>query len=401
VVKNAAEDLCSHKPFQEGSLTKKMLILLFATLFVAAQFGLAQEAEPNESSESALELGTVENQTPMISSQATLQKPGDIDWFKFALEEKMGVVIYSDSSERLRLVIYDEDLNYIDHGEGYVPLTQEAGSYFIRVDSYNLETEDYTLIVSGLSENESNDCITNANNLGVVTDPIIVEGSIKPITDIDFFRFEVPDGSEGYVTITATALYDYDDYDDPFEWGVMQTSMLQVLYSYNKSEDVYLPVEYDCDQIMAYLKAGTYALRIEDYGSPDSIASYVLSIALTSLECDPEPNDSPDEALDLGVLYRGGNLTQDGCIIPKDDVDCYNFSLNKTMNVTIEISGDSFGDSYICLYDEEQEEIECDDDGGDDYWSQIKVELDEGTYYLEVEGYGGETFPYALTIEGN
>ncbi len=120
-----------------------------------------------------------------------------------------------------------------------------------------------------------------------------------------------------------------------------------------------------------------------------------------TFECEDEPNDSPEEALDLGVLADGVEIATAACILPEDDVDYYVLVVEEAMEVEIEVSGDSDGDSYLYLYDEEMEEIDYDDDGGLGTWSRIKEDLVPGTYYVKVKSYaGGETFQYTLTVTG-
>jgi hypothetical protein len=91
--------------------------------------------------------------------------------------------------------------------------------------------------------------------------------------------------------------------------------------------------------------------------------------------------------LDLGVLTPGASLTADGCIIPAEDVDYYVLVVEEAMEVAIETFGNSSGDSYLYLYDEEVEEIDYDDDSGEGSWSRIEEELLPGTYYIKVESF--------------
>ncbi|MDF0594061.1 PPC domain-containing protein [Methanotrichaceae archaeon M04Ac] len=139
------------------------------------------------------------------------------------------------------------------------------------------------------------------------------------------------------------------------------------------------------------------ALRAESE-SLEPISGYILAISFPDLDCDEEPNDSPEEALDIGVLTSGVELTISGCILPGGDVDYYAVVVEEPLDVVVETSGSGDGDSVISLYDGEKEEIARDDDGGEGTWSKIAELLEPGAYYLKVEAYGGGTITYDLSV---
>lgn len=382
------------------------LIVSLAILLVSSAVGLAQQAEPDDVAPGAADIGTIGAEGGLISYKASLGYPGDIDWSTFTADAPTELFISSDLTKSLRIVIYDENLTYIDSGEGYLSMKAEASTYFVRVDSLDLETGNYSIALSNLFESEPNDCITDGNVLGPLADMTMVGGSIKPMADTDFFLFEVLPGSEGYVTITSRTYdtaEDVEDYQDEEEYFSdlfdYSDSVPLVLYGYNESEGRYIPIDYGDYEIDTDLAVGSYAIRAESE-SMGPIAGYVLAIAFLDLECEDEPNDSPEEALEMSALAEGVALTKEGCILPGDDVDYYVFQVNESQEVVIETSGDSDGDSYLYMYDEEMEEIAYDDDGGDGTWSRIEEMLEPGTYYIEVESFWGDVFQYTLTVTG-
>jgi len=387
------------------------LIASLAILLVASAGGLAQETEPDDVASGATDLGTIGAEGGIISYEASLGYPGDIDWFKFTVEAQTAeIVVTADMMEDLRIVIYDESMSYIDSDEGLLMMTAEAGTYLVRVDSVDLEEGNYSIALSNLFESEPNDCITDGNDLGLLAEMTVIGGSIEPMGDIDYFLFEVDPESEGYVMIEAItteglAADDEEDEDDEYDedyyffFDDWETVSL-VLYGYDENESNYLPIDHDDYEIEADLTAGKYAVRAESE-SLEPISGYVLAISFMTFECEDEPNDSPEEALDLGVLTDGVEIATAACILPEDDVDYYVLVVEEAMEVEIEVSGDSDDDSYLYLYDEEMEEIDYDDDGGKGTWSRIEEDLEPGTYYVEVKSYaGGETFQYTLTVTG-
>jgi len=401
------------------------LIASLAILLLASAGGLAQDSKPEDFTSGARDIGTIGTESGMISSEASLGYPGEIDWFKFAVEAPTAeIVVAADVIDGLidglRIVIYDQENNYIASGESLLMMMAEAGTYLVRIDSIDLEEGNYTIALSSLFEAEPNDCISDGNDLGSLAEMTIVGGIIEPMGDIDYFLFEVDPELEGYVmieAITSEGLTAYEEEDEDvvdeeedevdaeedddyfYFFDDLETVSL-VLYEYDLEEGGYLPIDHGDDGMAAHLAAGRYAVRAESE-SLEPISGYVLAIGFANYECDYEPNDTPEEALDLGVLTPGSDLTADGCILPADDVDYYVLMIEEALTVEIEVSGDSDGDSRLYLYDEVMEEIGFDDDSGEGTWSRIEEELEQGTYYIQVEPYlSGETFQYALTATG-
>jgi hypothetical protein len=387
------------------------LIASLAVLLLVSAGGLAQDM-PNEVSAAAgaTDIGTIGAEGGMISSEASLAYPGEIDWFKFTVEAPTAeIVVAADMIDDLRIVIYDDEMNYVTSGEGLLMMTAEAGTYLVRIYSISLEEGDYSVALSTLFEAEPNDCITDGNDLGPLAMMTIVGGSIEPMGDTDYFLFEVDPESEGYVMIEAITTEglaadevgdDEEDYEDFFSYFDDWETVSLVFYGYDEQEGSYLPIDHGDDGVEAQLFAGKYAVRAES-DDLEPISGYVLAIGFAKYECEDEPNDAPENALDLGVLTDGVEIEADGCIIPADDVDYYTLVVEEALDVEIEVSGDTDGDSYLYLYDEEMEEIGYDDDSGKGTWSKIEEELEPGTYYIQVESYlSGETFPYTLTVTG-
>ncbi|HPR66921.1 MAG TPA: pre-peptidase C-terminal domain-containing protein [Methanothrix sp.] len=386
------------------------LIASLSILIVASAGVLAQDAAPDDFATGATDIGTVGAEGGRISSEASLEYPGEIDWFKFTVEAPTAeIVIAADMIDDLRIVIYDDEMNYVTSGEGLLMITAEAGTYLVRIDSIGLEEGDYSIALSNLFEAEPNDCITDGNDLGPLAMMTIVGGSIEPMGDIDYFLFEVDPESEGYVMIAAITTEglaaddgednDEEDDEDYFYFFDDWETVSLVLYGYNESEGSYLPIDHGDNGVEAQLDAGKYAVRAESE-SQEPISGYVLAIGFANYECDDEPNDTPEEPLDLGVLTDGVEIEADGCILPGDDVDYYVVVVEEALEVAIETSGDSDGDSYLYLYDEEMEETGSDDDDGDGSWSKIEEKLDPGTYYIRVESFWGGAFPYTLMVTG-
>ena len=375
------------------------LMVSLAILLISGGIGLAQDVEDDDVAGGATDLGSIGAEGGEISYETDLAYPGDIDWFKFTVEGPTADLVVSSDLSYMRLIAYDTDMGYLDDDRELLKLTLGAGTYFIRADSIYSETENYTINVSTINaESEPNDCISDGNDLGLLTNTTMIYGSIDPMADTDFFFFEVEPESEGYISISGDPFLLEEDEED--DWWYYPDDLSLVLYSYNESEGRYLPIEDGLYDIETYLSAGKYAVRAQSEYA-DSTLGYVLVISFLSSECDDEPNDAFEEAADLGVLAEGAELAATGCILPEEDEDYYIFQVDETREVVIETSGEDDGDSYLYLYDEDEEMIDYNDDDGEGSWSMIEEELEAGTYYILVESYyGGDTFEYTLTVEG-
>ncbi len=388
--------------------TRLMVSLTILLILGGIGIGLAQDAEADDVADGATDLGTIGAEGGEISYETDLMYPGDIDWFKFTVEAPTADLIISSDMSSMRLIVFDENMNYIDDDEELLKLTAEAGTYFVRADSISSETDNYTIAIGTvLVESESNDCISNGNDLGILANTTMISGSINPMADTDFFLFEIGPESQGYVSITGETSElevdeeDQEDEEDEDDWWYYVDSLSLVLYEYNDTEGGYIPIEDSTYEIEADLPAGRYAIRAQSEYAYSTL-SYVLVISFLNLDCDVEPNDDfeDEEVLDLGNLTQGGELTAAGCILPEGDEDYYRLVVEEDLEVTIETSGDDFADSYLHLYDDEEEMITSDDDDGDGSWSLIEEDLEPGTYYIMVRAFGSSTFQYTLTVEG-
>jgi len=108
-----------------------------------------------------------------------------------------------------------------------------------------------------------------------------------------------------------------------------------------------------------------------------------------------EPDNSMERASIINLDDK-----QAHSIAPANDSDWLTFTLSETTPVCIETSGSS-GDTRIWLRDDLGIEIESDDDGGGEYFSKIEMELDAGTYYIEIveDGNDAEINSYDIEVK--
>ena len=361
--------------------------LIFLSILLAVILpGFAQQSVENMSTpSSAVDLGEIGNEKINLSYAESFAHPGDMNWFKFNVTEPQK--IFLAAAERgiyYGIILYDKNMSYINAGELILPVTLTRGTYYARIEAYPIQkrnfqalndTLGYTLLVGNTFEKESNDGLNESNKLGTIAKPVMIAGKIDPMSDVDFFKFEVPGEHIGRVEISAltpSLVYDYID---------------MVLYGRNESEGRYVPMTTDTGSTSVVVKPGSYFLRVEkNAGSdaPEYLNDYILHLNL-----------SLAETQSLGVLNNSVPLNKSSKIIGSN-IDFYDFEVPELTKVIIETSEES-GDSNICLYNSDLKKLECNDDYG--YWGgDIERTLQKGKYYVEVNSQG-QDLTYNLTVK--
>jgi len=350
----------------------------------------------NECHAQAVAIGTLPSTMATLTTRGSMDYRGDIDWFTFQLEVSGSVKVYSlqESKVALRFLVFDSALGYLADGDGEVSLILEAGDYYLRVDSPDLEVGGYVIAVSNAFEKETNDGLSLANDLGSFSgQPLRIHAAISPVGDLDCFRFEVMPGACGEARLRITTSGPGDD------------DTIMVLYRPDEEDpSQFIPIASNDDYmdywsgIMVDPEPGLYVVRVVEFGESDIIESYVLVVDCYTVCQDPEPNDTFAEAVGMGVLAVDEALDACGYIIP-GDTDYFSFELTERARVTIETGGPTDGDSYIYLYDADGILLAENDDRPEDFWSRISMVLDPGRYTVAVEGYDEtEEFEYTLTV---
>jgi hypothetical protein len=357
-----------------------ILLIALSAIFLPAfaQPGMEKISPPS----SATDLGVIGKEKINHSYDESFKHPGDMNWFKFAVTSPQDVFLAVAEKEIYHgIIVYDNDMRYVNAGELMLPLRLEPGTYYARIEAYPYKIRDYqalnnalnyTLLVGNTFEKESNDGLLEANYLGSPAKPVMIAGKIDPANDLDFFKFDVPDKYIGHLDISIITTSLLNDYIDT------------VIYKYNKSEDRYIPGT-ESSQI---LKSGSYFVRLEKPSDVDEyLKDYVLYLNLSQMA-----------TKSLWSLNKSVPLNESGKII-ESDVDTYEFDVPESMNVTIETSGEN-GDSKICLYDSNLEEVECNDDYMGSLWSRIERNLPQDKYYVEVRSFGSG-LSYNITVSGS
>ncbi|MBN1322739.1 MAG: hypothetical protein JW986_01890 [Methanotrichaceae archaeon] len=344
--------------------------------------GLPIQAAAVPVPEGAIDLGSLGSEKYTSTHMGSLGYPGDEAWFEFEITEPVRAILVASSPDgSLAIVLFDEDMSFITSAGSMLNEEMDPGTYYLRLGTCPYEEANYSIILTNSFEIEPNDGISDAQDLGEISESQLIGGSILPSGDVDFFKFEMP-SEQGAISIQAET-----DGNTP----------ALILYAMDADAGRYLPVATGSSRIIQMVNQGSYYLRVQGDGRSYTF-NYTLNISQATWECDDEPNDEIEEAAYLGEVNLSSALEIDGCISKEGDEDYYAFDLTNKSKVVIETSGDD-GDSMICLYDAEEDEVGCDDDDGEGLWSLMEEELDPGRYFVKVESYYGDaTFSYKLSI---
>ena len=215
-----------------------------------------------------------------------------------------------------------------------------------------------------------------------------VSGSVDYEYDIDFFVFEAEEGglyridvSLGTLPDSVAVLYDAELYDGEESELAYNDDSEDGL---NLASRIDWPVE----------SAGTFYVAVR--GWEENTGSYTLSVARVA--------DPVDIADDHSNTADGATPVVVGEAVPGSvdyggDVDFFVFEAEAGELYQVDVSLGTLPDSTAVLYDAEESELAYNDD-----YLSLASRIDwlaesAGTFYVAVEGYGGETGSYTLTVE--
>jgi len=230
---------------------------------------------------------------------------------------------------------------------------------------------------------EPNDISSEASLIEL---PFNEEGLTLGSGDEDWFSFVVPEAGSGFVMMLEAST-----------GGSMDTYM--ELYSPDdQGSSVAENDDYDGGNAalqMPLNAAGIWYLKIRSFGM-DEEGDYSLRIELTEGVLGP---GEPDEGQDLASRLNVGSSPLQKRIDYSEDRDWFKIDLLSSLGMeeVLRVETLSNMDLMMEMTDEYGEYIMDDDDSGQDNNPMIMAsDLDAGTYYVTVYGYGGETGSYEI-----
>jgi len=113
----------------------------------------------------------------------------------------------------------------------------------------------------------------------------------------------------------------------------------------------------------------------------------------------PEPDayEPDDDAGSASQIVEGS--AQQHSIVERGDIDWVYFDVvDEAKYVTLWTNGVEGGDTVLTLYNSSQQVLDSDDDGGQDYYSQITRWLNPGRYYASVQAYRSDVIISTYSI---
>ncbi len=323
----------------------------------------------------------------------TLYPEGDTDWFSFTLSE--------EENPSILTVMTAGDLDtYIEvYGNGNFsePLAENDDSddqnarvsidiapgdtVIVAVRGYDSsETGAYRLI-SRYEEFEAE--ASEPNNRMVDANPLEIDGGtghyrIFPSGDVDWYRITIPRTQEESFLNLVTG-------------GNLDTYM----ELYNEAGELLVSDDDGGGDVQARISYGpvngneTYLLQVRHY-EDGGTGEYTLSADFFVPVFDEfEPDNSREEASELEIPLPGRSVIRDHSFSTSGDTDWIVFTIKTATAVIFETEGPL--DTYLTLYDENQQILQESDDDGDEYNARIAYTFSPGTYRLETRQY--EEYP--------
>ncbi len=264
---------------------------------------------------------------------AAVQAAGDVDWFKFTLGAKVGVVVYARSAfdttgELWRdgglfadsLVARSNDAgrepNYRDF---LIWRTLDPGTYYVKVAGFVFSSGTYTVHVDTIVDT------TSTADAQAVEPGVAARGLIDPAGDVDYFSFNLsaetdvmlragPDNNDTVGELLDSTGTKIAENDDGFLYGTPHQFLIR-----------------------RKLAAGTYYVKVRSFFSLRRTFIYSLHVDAVT-----EPGDATADALRLEFGAAAA-----GRIDSSSDTDYFRIDLRQTRHVlaramssTVDIDGE-------------------------------------------------------------
>ena len=208
---------------------------------------------------------------------------------------------------------------------------------------------------------------------------VSVEGVLEHGGDIDMFVFEAQEGAFYRIDAGLGTL------DDSI-LRLLDSDWSELAYNDDYADTLASRIEWEAPA------AGDYYVAVEGWGGA---GSYTLTVTAMA-NVDDHGDQLPPEA-DATSASVGGSV--EGELHHAADVDVFVFEAEEGVLYRIDVGLETLADSELTLYDAGGSVLDYNDDHGDSTASRIEWQAPAaGDYYLAVQGWGGETGAYSLTI---
>jgi hypothetical protein len=224
--------------------------------------------------------------------------------------------------------------------------------------------------------------ITQAYDLGVLTDSLIVQESLGGNDSIDGYQFTVSTPGEYSVTLNGLSA--------DADLGIVDSNGQLIASSETSgiAEEI----------LSGTLNAGTYHLVVASIdGEPTDYTLSLTNINVSNPTIPTDPGDTLDTASNLGIFDGDNSVTIQETVGSSDVVDLYQFSLDRSNDFSVTLEGLS-ADADLYLLDVNGEIVatsENIDATAEGFSGMIEG---GGTFFLGVVSYDGIDTSYDLTL---
>ena len=341
-----------------------------------------------------------------------------VDIYSFTLDAESGVTAalsgISDGADIDLFIIEDINNNGEEDEDEFIDGSFEggnadealdtflpAGNYFLVVEQFDGDST-YELTISA-TEAVGIPLLSDATDLGILSDPITETGSVNDANPVDVFSFTVE--TLGQVTLTLDGLSIDADLlliEDFNGNGELDDDLLEE----GEGEILNASIESGttAETITEFLQPGTYFVQVEQFeqGATD------YSLNLTTQPFTPGADTAGStiaEGLDLGVVDQDNPaMASEFMSEQTDTLDYFVFQIDEQSDVTIEV-GALAGNVGIALIQDVNNDGVVDDDeiidisdaeeGEEEFI--FATDLQAGTYIVEAEWFSGQV-PYDVTV---
>ncbi len=343
------------------------------------------------------------------TTTGTIDPGNDTDWFRFEVRARGAVVMESSGDLDTLGTLFDASGNRVvqddDGGERLnfrIERTLDAGTYYVRVHSYQRATGGYTLHLRGDPDDPNVDRIDDVD-LGIPAQcGLEVEVCVRD--------YACEDGDEVRVSVNNAIVFEGEIFNRwqcasvPVNEGANSISFLALNGTGFKGACDFADV--NTGELRITARGGdAETQRWRHSGGAGSEANLEITVGPRSnASCSLGTDDDTDGG---GGGNDHGNSpatatrvalpsTTTGTIDPGNDTDWFRFEVSARGAVVMESSGDL--DTLGTLFDARGNRVVQDDDGGERLNFRIERTLEAGTYYVRVHSYQRATGGYTLHL---
>ncbi|MDR2185604.1 MAG: peptidase [Treponema sp.] len=304
----------------------------------------------------------------------SIHNENDEDWFLFAASGNSVACFETSGDLDTFMELYDAEgslLDEDDDGGGGAnaridyPL-EEGKKYLAVVRGYSGETGTYRFRVQFVeiadAAMEPNDTKEQAFTLALDTE---IDGYFHSSSDEDWYRVDIPAGGGQLAAYTEGSI---DTLITVYDGGGKEIA-----------EDDDSGEDYNA-RAAVLVSGGPLYIKVSAYEGERG--AYTFQVQLR----EPVGLDSyePDNAIQNAKPIEAGEIQRR--TFSEGDADWVSFTVSRRGYYVFHARGESSNDldTYLELFDKDENAIGEDDDGGEGYSAKLKIRLDPGTYYIKI-----------------